>query len=61
MASVDLKDSGCLGGLIVAVLWVGLLIAGIVSEEEWLLTAVSLSITTIFLGFAIGHLLAGKR
>ncbi|OGD78808.1 MAG: hypothetical protein A2Y64_02985 [Candidatus Coatesbacteria bacterium RBG_13_66_14] len=61
MGFLSLKDWGCLGVLIVVVLWACLLVVGIVSNADWLLAAVSLSPTTICLGFAVGHLLAGKR
>jgi len=61
MALGDFKDFGCLGVLILGVIWVGLFFTAIYTEAEWLIMATSLSPTAIPLGFFIGHLLAGRH
>jgi hypothetical protein len=61
MASVGLKDSGCLSGLVLVAVWFVLFFVAIFTEADWLILATSLSIATIPLGFLAGSLLAGKR
>jgi hypothetical protein len=61
MASVTLKESGCLGVLVLGAVWVGLFFVAIFTDAEWLVVAASLSIPAIILGYAVGYLLAGGR
>ncbi|HUT97563.1 MAG TPA: hypothetical protein VM054_00635 [bacterium] len=61
MASGDFKDSGCLGGIVLGAVWFVLFFAAIFIGAEWLITAASLSIATIPLGYLVGNLLAGRR
>ncbi|OGD78810.1 MAG: hypothetical protein A2Y64_02995 [Candidatus Coatesbacteria bacterium RBG_13_66_14] len=61
MASVTLKDSGCLGVFVLGVIWVGLFFTAIFTEAGWLITATSLSIPAIILGCFVGGLLGDRR
>jgi hypothetical protein len=61
VASVTLKESGCLGVLVLVVVWVVLFFASIFTETEWLVTATSLSIPAIPLGYFVGEFLGGRH
>jgi|GEM_PF-5061852 len=61
MASVGLKDSGCLWVFVFVAIWFVLFFVAIFTEADWLILATSLSIPAVILGYSLGHLLGGIR
>jgi hypothetical protein len=60
MAEVILKESGCLGVLVLVAVWIVLFLTSIFTDAEWLVLGTTLSIPAIPLGYFIGEFLGGR-
>ncbi len=55
------KDPGCLGVLILCLVWVVFFVSALISEIEWLIAAASVSIPAIPFGVFVGSLVGKVR